>query len=259
MTLLCKIESSSRSDVAADRLFRRFFWLVTAIKHDLFLTFYVVNIISIGEYFNYGFAASRRSRISRSRSGVLSMDRPISRTLHGLGLRSFTTPSLSTNTIWNPRGRSFDRIGDRANGSVSVSTITSRSRIASSPSSNMSICCWNRGSAGVSAKTMMGRLTHRNSLRSLSPAGRTNSSSAGADPSAAKAASGNSAEKTKASVRVMGPPARMNIAPVRVNATGDLNKRFKFLRFAARKSTPSETTARRPRPCASRIEKRILP
>lgn len=49
----------------------------------------------------------RRSRISRSRSGVLSIERLISRTLQGAGLRSLTTPSLSTKTIWKPRGPQF--------------------------------------------------------------------------------------------------------------------------------------------------------
>ncbi len=173
---------------------------------------------------------SRRSRISRSRKGVLSIERPISRTLHGEGLRSLTTPSLSTKTIWNPRGRSLDRIADRADGSVSVNTTTSRSRIASSPSSNMSICCWNRGSAGVSAKTTMGRWVHMKSLNSLSPTGRTYSSSAGAVPSAAMAASGISAEKTRASVLFMGPPVPLNIASARANATGDLHKTLNLSR-----------------------------
>ncbi len=199
---------------------------------------------------------SRRSRISRSRRGVLSIERPISRTLQGLGLRSLTTPSLSTNTIWNPRGRSCARIGDRADGSVSVRTTTSRSRIASSPSSSMSICCWNRGSAGVSAKTTMGRLTHRYSLNSLSPAGRTKSSPAGADPSAAKAASGNSAEKTRASVRVMRPPVRLNIASASTNATSEMNMAFKMLRLAVPERAALNITMRGPCPGAIRIEKR---
>ncbi len=200
---------------------------------------------------------SRRSRISRWRRGVLSMERPISRTLHGEGLRSLTTPSLSTNTIWNPRGRNCARIGDRDAGSVSVSTTTSLSRMAASPSINMSICCWNRGSAGVSAKTTMGRLTQRNSLSSLSPAGRTNSSSAGADPSAAIAASGNSAEKTRASVRVMGPPVELNIAPVSTNATGELHQTFKILPLIVAGPTTLNITSRGICPAATRIEKRI--
>ncbi len=199
---------------------------------------------------------SRRSRISRSRRGVLSMERPISRTLHGDGLRSLTTPSLSTNTIWKPRGRSCDRIGDLAEGSVSVSTTTSRSRMAASPSTSMSICCWNRGSAGVSANTTMGRLTHKNSLSSLSPAGRTNSSSAGAAPSAAIAASGNSAEKTRASVRVMGPPVRLNIAPAPVNATGDLHAGFKISRSTPPKRAALIVKSHGQGLTATRIEKR---
>ncbi len=199
---------------------------------------------------------SRRSRISRWRRGVLSMDRPISRTLHGDGLRSLTTPSLSTNTIWNPRGRNCDRIGDRAAGSVSINTTTSRSRMAASPSTSMSICCWKRGSAGVSAKTTMGRLTQRNSLSSLSPAGRTNSSSAGADPSAAIAASGNSAEKTRASVRVMGPPVALNIAPAPTNATGEMRQTFKISRLIAAGSAARSITSQTGCPVATRIEKR---
>ena len=49
----------------------------------------------------------RLSRISCWRSGILSMDRVISRTDHGKGLRRYTLPSLPISTSMKPRGRSF--------------------------------------------------------------------------------------------------------------------------------------------------------
>ena len=71
-------------------------------------------------------AASFSSRISRCRIDILSMLRVISRTFQGNGLRSSIFPSLSTSTNMNPRGRILSLSGERAAGSVSVSTIPSR-------------------------------------------------------------------------------------------------------------------------------------
>jgi hypothetical protein len=104
---------------------------------------------------NYGSAL--RSSTSCSRSGILSMVRLISRTLHGPGLRNSTSPSLPMITNMNPRGRRRRRKSLRASGSVSVTTITSRSANSSGRAESISICWRNRGSSGLSAKTTTGR------------------------------------------------------------------------------------------------------
>lgn len=108
-----------------------------------------------------GYSSPRRSLISCWRMGILSMTRPSSRTSQGKGLRSFTPPSLPMSTIMKPRGRSSVRRSDFAAGSVSVRTTTSRSRSASICSSSSEICSMNRGSAGLSAKTITGRFVQR--------------------------------------------------------------------------------------------------
>ncbi len=116
---------------------------------------------------------ARRSSISCWRNGILSMEREISRMLHGDGLRKATLPSLATSAIMYPRGRSSSRRSDRASGSVSVKTITSRSASSSKPPSSRSICWRNRGSLGVSAKTTRGRAIHCRSANVTSAASKT--------------------------------------------------------------------------------------
>lgn len=110
------------------------------------------------------YCVSRRSRISCWRVGSLSMEREISRTSQGSGLRRYTVPSLPTSTIMKPRGRYFVRSAVLSVGLASDNTITSRSASSSGKASSISICCTNRGSAGLSAKTTTNRLTHWNSL-----------------------------------------------------------------------------------------------
>lgn len=106
---------------------------------------------------------TRRSRISCCRNGILSMERDSSRTLHGAGLRRATRPSLPSNAITYPRGRSWVRNSLGSAGSVSVIKTTSRSARSSRLRSSNSICCLKRGSFGVSAKTTKGRAIHWNS------------------------------------------------------------------------------------------------
>lgn len=105
--------------------------------------------------------AARLSRTSCWRIGILSMTRESSRTLHGKGLRSFTPPSLPISTIINPRGRNLVRKAVSADGSVSVSTTTSRSIRSSGNAFNSSSCWMYRGSFGLSAKIRIGRLSQR--------------------------------------------------------------------------------------------------
>ncbi len=116
---------------------------------------------------------SRRSEISCCRRGILSMDRDSSRTLHGLGLRRATRPSLPISAIMYPRGRNVVRNSVSALGSVSVMMITSRSARSSRPSISRSICCLKRGSFGVSANTTKGRTTHCSSANVMSVASKT--------------------------------------------------------------------------------------
>jgi hypothetical protein len=103
------------------------------------------------------YGSALRSSTSCSRSGILSMVRLISRTLHGSGLRNSTSPSLPIITNMNPRGRSCTRKSLRAAGSVSVRMITSLSASSSDRAESSSICWLNRGSLGLSAKTTTGR------------------------------------------------------------------------------------------------------
>ena len=73
-------------------------------------------------------------------------------------------------TSWNPRGRSFCRQDERAPGSVSVITTTSRAASASIRPVRYSICSTYRGSAGVSANTTRGRLRQARSAGSTASA-----------------------------------------------------------------------------------------
>lgn len=113
--------------------------------------------------YNACYWVSRRSRISCWRVGSLSMEREISRTSQGRGLRRYTVPSLPTSTIMKPRGRNLVRSAVFDAGFASDKTITSRSASSSGRASSISICWTNRGSAGLSAKTITKRLTHWNS------------------------------------------------------------------------------------------------
>lgn len=112
------------------------------------------------------YCVSRRSRISCWRVGNLSMEREISRTSQGRGLRRYTVPSLPTSTIMKPRGRNLVRKAVSRAGLASDKTMTSRSASSSGRASNISICWTNRGSAGLSAKTITSRLIHWNSVKS---------------------------------------------------------------------------------------------
>lgn len=109
-----------------------------------------------------------RSRTSSSRIGILSMDRVNSRTSQGKGLRSFTSPSFPIRVNMKPRGLSFPRRADLSSGAVSV--IKTTSLAASSPrrADSNSICRWNAGSAGLSAKMTTGRAIHLKASRSIS-------------------------------------------------------------------------------------------
>jgi len=107
----------------------------------------------------------RLSRISCWRMGILSMVREISRTSHGNGLRRYIVPSFPIRTSMKPLGCSLRRKAERASGSVSVSTTTSRSARSSNRSVNRAICSMYRGSAGLSAKTTTGLFTQINSSK----------------------------------------------------------------------------------------------
>jgi|GEM_PF-6357647 len=109
------------------------------------------------------YCVKRLSRISCRRVGSLSMERVISRTSQGRGLRRYTVPSLPTSTIMKPLGRNLVRKAVSSAGFASDKTITSRSANSSGRASNISICWTNRGSAGLSAKTITSRLIHWNS------------------------------------------------------------------------------------------------
>lgn len=111
------------------------------------------------------YSAVRPSRISRLRTGILSMVRDSSRTSHGNGLRSLMPPSLPINASINPRGRSFLRSAELAEGAVSTITTTSRSARSSARAASSSICSMKRGSFGLSAKTTIGRASHLKSSR----------------------------------------------------------------------------------------------
>lgn len=114
-----------------------------------------------------------RSRISCWRNGILSIEREISRTSQGAGLRSLIWPSLPTMASINARGRNRVRKSLRASGSVSVIKITSR--VASSAASEISKSNWrlNCGSNSDSPNTMIGRAIQRSSSKSTSDASNT--------------------------------------------------------------------------------------
>ena len=145
-----------------------------------------------------GYSFPRRSRISCWRMGILSITREISRTSQGKGLRSFTPPSLPIRTIMNPRGRSSFRRALSWVGSVSVKITTSRSDNAAISSSSSSICWINRGSAGLSAKTIIGRLSQRKSLIAASSATKREGSWVPSSPDWAKDVLPKSADETMA-------------------------------------------------------------
>lgn len=115
----------------------------------------------------YG-AINRRSAISCCRRGILSMDRDNSLTLYGLGLRNSTRPSLPTSANMYPRGRNCVRTSLISSRFVSVMMITSRTASRSASAKSNSICCWNRGSSGVSAKITKGRAIQLRSSRLIS-------------------------------------------------------------------------------------------
>ena len=111
-----------------------------------------------------------RSRISCRLIGILSMAREISRTSQGNGLRNFKAPSLPTMAKTKSRGRNLMRNSDRAEGSVSVITTTSRSTNSPDRAARSSICSRKAGSAGLSAKTTIARACQMKSSSSTSSA-----------------------------------------------------------------------------------------
>lgn len=136
------------------------------------------------------------SRISCCRVGHLSMERVISRTVQGAGLRSLTSPSLSISASMKPRGRSFLRRAERSLGAVSSRITTSRSSSSSMSDSRNRSCSTNRGSASASAKTTIGRLTQRNSssvTSALSTRGSTGVSAASVSGSVTTSVTGSGA------------------------------------------------------------------
>jgi hypothetical protein len=116
------------------------------------------------------YSATRLSRTSCWRNGVLSMFREISRTSQGAGIRMDVLPSLSMIASMNARGRSDIRSADLAAGSVSMITTTSRSANASGRAASSSICCTNCGSSGLCANTTIGRPIQTKSAGSISVA-----------------------------------------------------------------------------------------
>jgi hypothetical protein len=122
--------------------------------------------------FAYG-TPDRLSEISCWRSSILSMDRDNSRTLHGSGLRKATWPSLLTSASINPRGRNTVRTSDITAASVSTMMMTSRSPKRSTSAKSKSICCWKRGSLGVSAKMTTGRAIQFRSASTISEPSKT--------------------------------------------------------------------------------------
>ncbi len=153
----------------------------------------------------------RLSRISCWRIGILSIVREISRTVHGDGLRSLMPPSLPISTKPKPRGCNAWRRVDRASGSVSTRTITSRSTRPSSSSSISSIWRTKAGSYGLSANTINGRCVHLNSARSaVRPSRITASVISVSCAQACGAVTDNNIANTAAS-RVMAPPVALEI------------------------------------------------
>ncbi len=171
---------------------------------------------------------SRRSRTSSCRAGSLSIDRLISRTVQGLGLRSRIVPSLATRTSPNPRGRNRCRIGLLPAGSVSVITTTSRRRRSSSRSSIKAICCLKRGSFGESAKMISGRATHMKSSSVTSSVAAIINGSGSSVAVCAKPVNGNSAIITKAKNCFMDPPVLSDIGGAGPNAKGQSAQKAKI-------------------------------
>src|SRR6056297_1149280 len=171
------------------------------------------------------------SSISRWRAGSLSMERTISRTCHGSGLRRYISPSLPMSTRPKPRGRSFCRQAERDAGSVSVITTTSRVTSASSRSVMYPICSTYRGSAGVSANTTSGRLSQRNSSGATSCALTMSGTSPSDAVSCAAAETAAKARKTRANSGFIRSPARQDIGVLSRNAKPDWPHREKTTRL----------------------------
>lgn len=171
------------------------------------------------------YRAARRSSISCWRRGILSIEREISRTSQGAGLRNSTSPSLPMITNMNPRGRNRIRSGLSVAGEVSVRMITSRSARSSARSRNRSSCWRNRGSLGLSAKTTTGRASQINSSTSKAVASKTavlsashNSAVVGAVSSWAVAAPAKQAKASAAKNRIILLPFKTDIGSPRQKA-----------------------------------------
>ena len=148
------------------------------------------------------------------------MLRRISRMSQGAGFRILTPPSLSISTSMKPRGRRVRRNSDFAAGSVSVTTMMSRNRIAGISSSRKSICWMKLGSLGVSANTTMGRFNQRNSFKSTSSPDMTGNSGGPSAVSAAPAGNANKPAKTTASIFFICAPVPSDIGGEDVIANG---------------------------------------
>ena len=186
-------------------------------------------------------STSRRSRTSRWRMGILSTTRVSSRTSQGEALRSFTPPSLPINAIINPRGRNVVRNGLLSEASVSVKTTISRSAKAPAWASSKAICCSNRGSFSLSAKTTTGRDCHKKSFKlSVSAteiASHTVLGSEGVVSCAALGLARKSNAKTNNKGCFIGSPVNPNIGSVQRIAMAEIAPMPEFSKFN-RKNMP---------------------
>ncbi len=177
------------------------------------------------------YCVARLSRTSCWRNGILSMTRESSRTLHGKGLRSFTPPSLPISTIINPRGRNLVRKTPSADGSVSVSTMTSRSVRSSGNAFSNSSCWMYRGSFGLSAKIKIGRLSQRYVSSSAEAPSKINVSSGVASSVFATTEWPINIGKTRAKQNRFMFPIDLNIGRIWPNAMGSMAAFTKKLTF----------------------------
>ncbi len=196
-------------------------------------------------------AAAFASMISCRRMGILSICRVNSRTSQGNGLRSFTPPSLPISVSMNPRGRSLVLRAERAVGSVSVMSTTSRSTNSSARAARSSSWRWKAGSFSLSAKMTTGRAVHLKVSRSISPASNTTdlsachaSSGSGAVLSVARAVpasitSGRKAKRFKAVGVMSASPFPLNICRNSENRRAEQNSSRSFVEFPGRNARPT--------------------
>jgi len=162
----------------------------------------------------------QRDFISLLRMGILSIVRDNSRTLKGKGLRNLILPSLPIRTSIKPRGRNFSRSGCIDEGSVSISTTTSRLVNGSGSLWKKPNCCWKFGSFGLSAKTITGRFCQVNSSKSEMLVSRYANGSVSIGLSAACAATPKSPIEIINKNCLIRPPALVLLVNYLRNATG---------------------------------------